>query len=80
MPNKTIIMQASDYFGGSTFIASILLNASEWFGIANFNDTLLMLSSIGGLIFITYKVIILRKDSKLKDIEIKERLKKLGNE
>ena len=80
MPHRTIIGQASDFFGGSTFIASILLNATEWFGIANLNDVLLMFSSIAGLVFITYKVIILRKDSKLKDIEIEERLKNLKND
>ena len=46
----------ADFFGGSTFLASISLSSMEWFDIINVNNLLTTFSLVGGLWWMGYKI------------------------
>lgn len=79
MHDNIINSNLANLTGGSTFILSIYLKSMEWLNLANFNDALVTLTSIGGITFIVFKIISIRKNNKLTDIEIKIKQKELDN-
>ena len=78
MPDRLINSQFANWTGGSTFVLSIYMKSMEWLNIANFNDFLVILTSIGGFTFIVFKVLAIIKANKLTDLEIKIKEKELN--
>lgn len=71
MPDRIINSTFANWTGGTTFILSIYLKSMEWLNLANFNDLLVTFTSLGGIIFIIFKIISIRKENKIKDKENK---------
>ena len=78
MPHRLLDSPLSNWTGGATVILSIWMKSMEWLNIADFNDVLIALTSIGGIIFIIFKIIALKKSNKLTDLEIKLKEKELN--
>lgn len=79
MPDRIMNNPFANWTGGTTFVLSIYLKSMEWLNIANFNDVLVLLTSLGGITFIIFKIIAIRKNNKLTDLEIKIKQKELDN-
>lgn len=77
MTDKLINSSLANWTGGSTFILSIYLKSMEWLNLANFNDALVIITSLVGILFIIFKIISIRKNNILTDIQIKIKLKEL---
>ena len=84
MLDKIINSSLANWAGGSTFILSVYFKTMEWLNIANFNDVLVTISSLIGIVFIVFKVISIRKNNKetdkkteLLDIEIELKQREL---
>jgi len=73
MPTRLINSPFANWTGGGTFVLSIYLKSMEWLNLANFNDILVSLTSIGGLIFIFFKIKSIILNNKIKELELKEK-------
>lgn len=68
MPDKTEI---ADLGGVMTILSSLVMTAWNIFTNDPINSTIVLLTAIGGLVYLFYKIRNERKKSKLLDLEIK---------
>ena len=71
MPDKS---QISDLGGITTVFTSLLMTAWNIFTQDPINTTVVLLTSIGGIVYIFYKIRNEKKKSRLLDLEIKAKL------
>jgi len=74
MPNKV-----ADAGGIATVLTSLIMSAWNMFTEDPVNGLIVVLTGIGGIIYLFYKVRNEKKKSKLLDLQIKEKEKKLKN-
>lgn len=65
----------ADFGGIMTIISSLVMTAWNMFTNDPINTTIVLLTSIGGMVYLFYKIRNERKKSKLLDLEIKEKEK-----
>lgn len=78
MPNRILDSPLVNWTGGTTVMLSVWMKSMEWLNIADFNDVLISLTSVGGIVFIIFKIIALKKSNKLTDLEIRIKEKELS--
>ena len=66
MPDRLLNTSFANWTGGTTVILSIWFKSMELFNLANINDLLVLLTTIGGLIFLFFKIKSIRLDNKIK--------------
>lgn len=77
MPYRLLNTQFANWTGGSTVILSIWFKSMEWFNIANVNDILVLFTTLGGLVFLFFKIKSVIIENKIKRLELKKRLEEL---
>lgn len=63
-----------DITGGTTLVGAIALNITEMISGVSVNGWFVFATSLGGLIYLYWKIKTQMKASKLKDLEIEEKL------
>ena len=82
---KNFILQAqedwapivSEIGGATTLIGAVTLNLYEMISGVSLNSLFVIATSIGGLVYLGYKIATQRKESKLKDLEIEKEMLKI---
>lgn len=69
--NKIEMKAALDYIGAPTFILTIIFNLVELLTSWNINFWLILITSIGGVAYITYKTLGARKELHRTNLEIR---------
>lgn len=77
MPDRVLNTQFANWTGGSTVILSIWFKSMEWFNIANVNDILVLITTLGGLVFLFFKIKSVILENKLKRLELKKKIREL---
>jgi|TARA_R110002167_G_scaffold11043_13_gene49383 hypothetical protein len=77
MFDKLLSTNFANWTGGSTVILSIWFKSMEWFNIANVNDILVLFTTLGGLVFLFFKIKSVIIENKIKRLELKKRLEEL---
>jgi hypothetical protein len=65
MPTKNDLI---DLGGATTFVMAIYMKALNWFNLANFNELIITITGLAGLVFIIFKI-------RLANIELKQKKK-----
>lgn len=77
MPDRLLNTQFANWTGGSTVILSIWFKSMEYFNLVNINDVLVLFTTLGGLVFLFFKIKSVILENKIKTLDLKRKIKEL---
>jgi len=70
MPHNTLAADAVEGVGLFSLLATTYLTALKWLNLANVNDLIVTFTAAVGFVWVCWKVVLIKKQSKIADLDL----------